>query len=174
MQGKLIGSEWLPPGDNPEAVARKILREKRSPSSNGQIGKAQSEQTKGRLIVSQRAGRHYAEHHYFAYRSGWPVGAGCACTGQATNVASPAWCLSPEDARAQARQRLDDQREAMREVIARTVIESHARTILARDDAEAVVLDFVQPFAAGGQFIGFAWKLRREEPGRKGTLRHAR
>jgi hypothetical protein len=45
---------------------------------------------------------------------------------------------------------------------------------LAGNDAEAViVLNLVQPLAAGGQFIGFDWKARRDEPGREGTLQHA-
>jgi hypothetical protein len=37
---------------------------------------------------------------------------------------------------------------------------------------KAVVLDFVQPLAAGRQLIGFCWKARRDEPGREGTLQH--
>jgi hypothetical protein len=43
---------------------------------------------------------------------------------------------------------------------------------LARNDAEAVVLDLMQPLAAGWQLIGFRWKARRDEPGREGTLQH--
>jgi hypothetical protein len=35
------------------------------------------------------------------------------------------------------------------------------------------VLDFVQPLAAGRQFIGFGWEARRDEAGREGTLQHA-
>ena len=42
----------------------------------------------------------------------------------------------------------------------------------AGDDAEAVVLDLVQPLAAGRQLIGFGWEARRDEPGRQGTLQH--
>src|SRR5215831_3623988 len=53
-------------------------------------------------------------------------------------------------ARAQACQCLDDQREATRELVARTAIEPHPLTILASNDAEAVMLDLVQPLAAGG------------------------
>jgi hypothetical protein len=30
---------------------------------------------------------------------------------------------------------------------------------------KSVVLDFVQPLAAGRQFIGFGWEARRDEPG---------
>ena len=40
------------------------------------------------------------------------------------------------------------------------------------DNPEAVVLDLVQPLAAGRQFIGFGWEARRNEPGREGTLQH--
>jgi hypothetical protein len=81
-------------------------------------------------------------------------------------------CLAVEDAgtRAQACQRLDDQREAVGEVIARTAVEPHLRAGLAGNDAEAIVLDFVQPLAAGRQLIGFGWKARRDEPGWQGTL----
>ena len=43
---------------------------------------------------------------------------------------------------------------------------------LAGNDAEAVVLDFMQPLAAGGQLIGFGWEARRDEPSREGTLQH--
>jgi len=75
-------------------------------------------------------------------------------------------------ARAQAAQRLDNQREAMGEVIAGTAIEPHLRTFLASDDPKTVVLDLMQPIAAGGQFVGFGWKARRDEASREGTLQH--
>jgi hypothetical protein len=35
-----------------------------------------------------------------------------------------------------------------------------------------VVLDLVQPLAAGGQLSGFDREARRDEPGREGTLQH--
>ena len=70
--------------------------------------------------------------------------------------------------RAHAGQRLDDQRKAVGEVIARTTVEPHLCAGLAGDDPEAVVLDFVQPLAAGRQLVGFGWKARRDEPGREG------
>ena len=47
------------------------------------------------------------------------------------------------------------------------------RAGLAGNDAEAVMLDFVQPLAAGGQLIDFCWKARRDEPGRETTRQHA-
>ena len=46
------------------------------------------------------------------------------------------------------------------------------RASLAGNDAEAVVLDLMQPIAAGWQLIGFGWEARRDEPGREGTLQH--
>jgi len=58
------------------------------------------------------------------------------------------------------------------EVIARPAIEPHLRAVLASNDAEAVMLDFVQPLAAGRQFIGFGWEARRDELARKSTLQH--
>src|SRR5215831_5776627 len=69
-------------------------------------------------------------------------------------------------------QRFDDQREAAGEVVARSRIEPHARTILAGNDAEAVVFNFVQPLTARWQFVGFCRKARRDEPGGQGTLQH--
>ena len=40
------------------------------------------------------------------------------------------------------------------------------------DDSESIVLDLVQPQAAGRQLTGFGWEARRDEPGREGTLQH--
>src|SRR5262249_25098149 len=74
---------------------------------------------------------------------------------------------------AQACQGLDNQREAAGEIVARTAVKPHPRASLARNDAEAVVLDLMQPLAAGWQLIGFAWEARRDEPGREGRLQHA-
>src|SRR5262249_57427538 len=45
--------------------------------------------------------------------------------------------------------------------------------VLAGNDAEAVMLDLVQPQAAGRQLIGFGGEARRDEPGREGRLQHA-
>jgi hypothetical protein len=55
----------------------------------------------------------------------------------------------------------------MREVIAGTAIEPHPPVALAGNDAETVVLDLMQPLAAGGQLTGFGWEARRDEPGRE-------
>jgi RNA polymerase sigma-32 factor len=43
------------------------------------------------------------------------------------------------------------------------------RASLAGNYAEAVVLDLMQPLAAGRQLIGFGWEARRNEADRKGT-----
>ena len=53
--------------------------------------------------------------------------------------------------------------------IARTTVEPHLRAVLAGNDAEAIVLDLMQPLAVGRQFIGFGRKARRDEPGREGA-----
>src|SRR5262249_32386118 len=81
-------------------------------------------------------------------------------------IAGNSFAVDDAGARAQAGQRLDDQREATGEVVAGTAIEPHLCALLAGNDAEAVVLDFVQPLAAGRQFIGFGRRARRDEPGR--------
>jgi hypothetical protein len=36
-------------------------------------------------------------------------------------------------------------------------------------NAKTIMLDFVQPLAAGWQLIGFCWEAWRNEPGREGT-----
>jgi hypothetical protein len=85
------------------------------------------------------------------------------------------WYAFPIDdarPRTQARQRLGNQREAVREVIAGAAVEPHAVAILACDNPEAIVLDFVQPQVAGGQLVGLCGKARRDEPGGEGTLQH--
>jgi hypothetical protein len=82
-------------------------------------------------------------------------------------VAGDSLAVDDAGARAQACQRLDNQREATSEIVARTAVESHLRAVLAGNDAKAVVLDLMQPLAAGWQLIGFGWKARRDEPGRE-------
>jgi hypothetical protein len=69
----------------------------------------------------------------------------------------PGIALGP--VRVRARQRLNDQREAVSEVIARSAV-------LARNDTEAVMLDLVQPLATRGHFCR---KARRENPARWST-----
>ena len=65
---------------------------------------------------------------------------------------------------------LDDQREAAGEVIAGPDVEPHLRALLAGNDAEAVVLDLMQPLAGRGQLIGFSRVARRDEPLLAGPL----
>jgi hypothetical protein len=72
-------------------------------------------------------------------------------------------------ARAQADEGLDDQREAVGQVVAGTAVEAKASAILARDDAEAVVLDLVQPVLAGGRCLGLCGEARGDEAGREGS-----
>jgi len=59
-------------------------------------------------------------------------------------------------------ERIDDQREAAGEVIAGTAVEPHLRASLAGNDAEAVMLDLMQPMAARRQLIGFGGEARRD------------
>jgi len=89
--------------------------------------------------------------------------------GHAVVIAGDSFAVDDAGARAQACQRLDDQREAAGEVVPRTAIEPHLRANLAGDYPKTVVLDLVQPLAAGGQLVGFGWEARRDEPGRQGT-----
>ena len=63
-------------------------------------------------------------------------------------IAGDGFTIDDSRARAQAGERIDDQREAVGEVVTRTAVEPHPRAVLARNDAEAVVLDLMQPLAA--------------------------
>ena len=57
----------------------------------------------------------------------------------------------------QLRQRIDNERETVGEVVTGSAIQPHPLAFLAGNDAEAVVLDFVQPFSPGrgcGAFVG--------------------
>src|SRR5262249_19373229 len=78
--------------------------------------------------------------------------------------ASDSLTIDDARARAQAGQRLDDQREAAGEVIAGPAVEPHPRAILAGDNSESIVLNLMQPQAAGRQLIGFGGEARRNEP----------
>src|SRR5262249_58662383 len=72
-------------------------------------------------------------------------------------------------ARAQPGERINDQREAATEVIARPTVEPHPLTILAGDDSDSIVLNLMQPRAAGRQLVGFGGEARRNEAGREST-----
>ena len=63
--------------------------------------------------------------------------------GNAVVIASDSFAIDDAGARAQPRERINDQREAVGEVIAGTAVEPHTLTILAGNDAEAVVLDLM-------------------------------
>src|SRR6516162_3223168 len=81
--------------------------------------------------------------------------------------------LAIEDAgaRAQASERLDDEREAVGKVVARPAAEPHAVSALAGDYAEAVVLDLVQPVIAARRLWGRGGQARRNEACRQTTRR---
>jgi len=68
--------------------------------------------------------------------------------GDAIVITGDSFAVDDAGARAQPGKRINDQREAMGEIVAGTAIEPHLRAILAGNDAEAVVLDLVQPLAA--------------------------
>ena len=89
--------------------------------------------------------------------------------GNAVVIAGDSLAVDDAGARAQACQRLGDQREAAGEAIARTAIEPHSRAVLPGDNPKAVMLDLMQPQAAGRQRVGFGWEARRNEAGRKST-----
>jgi hypothetical protein len=78
--------------------------------------------------------------------------------------------LSVDDAGpgAQLGDRLDDERESVGQVVARAAVEFHPFAVLARDDAEAVVLDFVQPLLARRRLRSINREARRNEPSRQG------
>ena len=60
-------------------------------------------------------------------------------------IARDSFPVDDAGARAQAGERLSNQREARGEVIAGAAVEPHAVAILACDNPEAIVLDFMQP-----------------------------
>jgi hypothetical protein len=61
------------------------------------------------------------------------------------------------------RQALDDQREPVGQVVARTAIEPHLRAVLAGDDPETIMLDFMQPQRTAGRCGGLDGEARRDE-----------
>src|SRR5262249_5464007 len=89
--------------------------------------------------------------------------------GHAVVIAGNILAIDHAEARAQACQRVYDEREGAGEVVAWPDIEHHQLAVPAGNDAEAVVLDLVQPLAARGQLIGFGWEARRDESGREGA-----
>jgi len=65
--------------------------------------------------------------------------------GNAIVIASDSLTVDDAGARAQPGERINDQRETAGEVIARTTIEPHPLLVLACNNAEAVMLDLMQP-----------------------------
>jgi hypothetical protein len=59
------------------------------------------------------------------------------------------------------------QREPIGQVIAGEAVEPHAVAVLARDDAEAVVLDLVQPRVAARRLRRFGGQAGRDEAERE-------
>src|SRR5262245_41518635 len=68
--------------------------------------------------------------------------------GDADVIAGDSFAIDDARARAQACQRLNDQREAAGEVVARTAVQPHLCAVFAGNDAEAVMFDFVQTLVA--------------------------
>jgi hypothetical protein len=64
------------------------------------------------------------------------------------------FAVDRDRAGAKRAQRLDDEREAIGQVIARTAVELHPLVVLTGYDPKPVVLDFVQPDGAGGRLRG--------------------
>jgi hypothetical protein len=88
--------------------------------------------------------------------------------GNAVIVTHNGLAVDDAGARPQASQRLDDQWEAAGEVLAGTAIEPHAVAILARDDAETIVLDLVDPGIAARRLPRFDGQAGRDEAARQG------
>src|SRR5262249_40715954 len=92
--------------------------------------------------------------------------------GNAVIIAGNSLAVDDARLRTQTGQRVCDQREAAGEIVAGAAVEAHPRAGLAGNKAEAVKLDFVQPFAAGRERVGFWLKAGSDEPGRESTLQH--
>jgi hypothetical protein len=84
---------------------------------------------------------------------------------QAVVVASHSLAVDDAGARAQTRQRFDDQREAVGEIVARPAEEAHLVASLAGNDPETVVLDLVQPDLAGRWTRGLGGEAGWDEAG---------
>ena len=71
-------------------------------------------------------------------------------------IAAHGLAVMTTEAPAQPSAGLDDQREAGGPVVAGAAVETNAVAVLASDDAEAIVLDLVQPQRARGWALGLA------------------
>jgi hypothetical protein len=87
-------------------------------------------------------------------------------------AAGDSFAIDDAGACAEAGERIDDQREAVGEIIARPAIEAHTLANFAGDDPEAVVLDLVQPRRAGRRLWCRHRQTRRDEAGGQDTRRH--
>jgi hypothetical protein len=85
-------------------------------------------------------------------------------------IASDGFAIDDARPRAQAGERLGNQREAASHVIALAAVELHAVAILECDDAKSVVLDFMQPRVAERQLVGLCRKAAAESAGLPSTL----
>src|SRR5262249_21308286 len=79
-------------------------------------------------------------------------------------IASDSFAIDDARARAQPGDRINDQWKATGEVVAGTAVEPHLRAVLAGDDSESIVLNLMQPPAAGRQRAGSGGEARRDEP----------
>jgi signal transduction histidine kinase len=77
--------------------------------------------------------------------------------------------LSVDDAGSRVRlgDRVNDERKSIGQVIARPAIELHPLAVLSCDNAEPVVLDFMQPLLARRRLRSIDRKARRNEPSRQ-------
>ena len=73
--------------------------------------------------------------------------------------------------RAQLGEGFHDQREPICEVVTRAAVQAHTVAVLAGDDAEAVMLDLVQPRIAARRLLRFGGQARGDEAERQGHSR---
>jgi hypothetical protein len=83
-------------------------------------------------------------------------------------IAGDRFAVDDAGPRAQPRQGLDNERETVGQIIAGAAVEPHAVAILARNDAEAVVLDLVHPGIAARRLRRFGGQAGRDEAARQG------
>jgi hypothetical protein len=86
--------------------------------------------------------------------------------GNAVVAAADSFAVDDAGACAQTGEGVDDQREAVGQIIPRPpAIEPHTFADLAGDDPEAVVLDLVEPCRTGRRLRGGRRQARRDEAG---------
>jgi hypothetical protein len=72
----------------------------------------------------------------------------------------------------QPREGLDNQREASSQIIARPAVEPDPVALLAGNNPEPIMLDFVQPYRPERWLRGTGWEARRNKARRQNTRRH--